>query len=154
MICISLPPLRERPEDIVTLLLHYTQYFSEQNGFSAVKLSDGALSVLSAYTWPGNIRQLRNFCENIVILKRGSEINEYDLDPIYQLNPSSLASENEHLGIASDSTLSKSENEKRLLRNALIKSNGNRTKAADLLGISRRTLHRKLIKWPELDVTF
>ena len=154
VICISLPPLRERPEDIVTLLLHYTQYFSEQNGFSAVKLSDGALSVLSAYTWPGNIRQLRNFCENIVILKRGSEINEYDLDPIYQLNPSSFAPENEHSGIASNSTLSKSENEKRLLRNALIKSNGNRTKAADLRGISRRTLHRKLIKWPELDVTF
>ena len=76
------------------------------------------------------------------------------MDPIYQLNPSSLASENEHSGIASNSTLSKSENEKRLLRNALIKSNGNRTKAADLLGISRRTLHRKLIKWPELDVTF
>ena len=49
-------------------------------------------------------------------------------------------------------SLSKEENEKRLLRNALIKSNGNRTKAAELMGISRRTLHRKLLQWPELDV--
>ncbi|MAS65173.1 MAG: transcriptional regulator [Coraliomargarita sp.] len=153
VIRISLPPLRERPEDIVTLLQHYTQYFSEQNGFSAVKLTEGALSVLCAYAWPGNIRQLRNFCENIVILKRGSEINEYDLDPIYQLNPTSLSSENQDVGVSNHSMLSKSENEKRLLRNALIKSNGNRTKAADLMGISRRTLHRKLIQWPELDVT-
>ena len=153
VIRISLPPLRERPEDIDTLLQHYTQYFSEQNGFSAVKLTEGALSVLGAYSWPGNIRQLRNFCENIVILKRGSEINEYDLDPIYQLNPSTSTSENQDLGISIHSTLSKSENEKRLLRNALIKSNGNRTKAADLMGISRRTLHRKLIQWPELDTS-
>ena len=153
VIRISLPPLRERPEDIVTLLQHYTQYFSEQNGFSAVELTEGALSVLRAYAWPGNIRQLRNFCENIVILKRGSEINEYDLDPIYQLNPTPLTSENQDVGVSNHSILSKSENEKRLLRNALIKSNGNRTKAADLMGISRRTLHRKLIQWPELDVT-
>ena len=50
------------------------------------------------------------------------------------------------------STLSKEENEKRLLRNALIKASGNRTRAAELMGISRRTLHRKLIQWPELDV--
>ena len=47
--------------------------------------------------------------------------------------------------------LSKEENEKRLLRNALVQSHGNRTKAAQLMGISRRTLHRKLVKWPELD---
>jgi DNA-binding protein Fis len=49
--------------------------------------------------------------------------------------------------------LSKAENEKRLLRNALLKANGNRTRAAELMGISRRTLHRKLIQWPELDVS-
>ena len=53
---------------------------------------------------------------------------------------------------ASIPTLSKEENEKRLLRNALIKASGNRTRAAELMGISRRTLHRKLTQWPELDV--
>jgi two-component system response regulator AtoC len=54
--------------------------------------------------------------------------------------------------LSSSPTLSKEENEKRLLRNALIKTNGNRTHAARLMGISRRTLHRKLIQWPELDI--
>ena len=50
-----------------------------------MRLTDGALEVLRAYRWPGNIRELRNFCENIVVLKRGSEVTEYDLDPKYQV---------------------------------------------------------------------
>ena len=149
VISINLPPLRERQEDLLVLLNHYINYFAEENELPPIELSDGALSVLREYNWPGNIRELRNFCENTVVLKRGSEITEYDLDPKYQ-NPE-LAESQTHL-LASSPTLSKEENEKRLLRNALIKANGNRTKAAELMGISRRTLHRKLIQWPELDV--
>jgi DNA-binding NtrC family response regulator len=83
------------------------------------------------------------------VLKRGSEVTEYDLDSKYQLvegNSPLLES------VVSSPTLSKEENEKRLLRNALIKASGNRTRAAELIGISRRTLHRKLIQWPELDI--
>ncbi|MGB0273464.1 MAG: sigma-54-dependent transcriptional regulator [Opitutales bacterium] len=153
VISIFLPPLRERPEDLLALLQHFTTRFSEENGLEPVRLTEGALNVLRAYQWPGNIRQLRNFCENIVILKRGCEVSEYDLDPMYQGN---AVAENPNLagaGFASSPTLSKAENEKRLLRNALLKANGNRTKAAELMGISRRTLHRKLIQWPELDVS-
>lgn len=153
VISIFLPPLRERPEDLLALLQHFTTRFSEENGLEPVRLTEGALNVLRAYQWPGNIRQLRNFCENIVILKRGCEVSEYDLDPMYQVN---AVAENPNLagaGFASSPTLSKAENEKRLLRNALLKANGNRTKAAELMGISRRTLHRKLIQWPELDVS-
>ena len=83
------------------------------------------------------------------MLKRGSEVTEYDLDPKYQAQEGgSPVSE----VVASSSTLSKEESEKRLLRNALIKASGNRTRAAELMGISRRTLHRKLIQWPDLDV--
>lgn len=149
VISINLPPLRERQEDLLVLLNHYINYFAEENELPPIELSDGALSVLREYNWPGNIRELRNFCENTVVLKRGSEVTEYDLDPKYQ-NPE-LAESQTHL-LASSPTLSKEENEKRLLRNALIKANGNRTKAAELMGISRRTLHRKLIQWPELDV--
>ena len=153
VISIFLPPLRERPEDLLALLQHFTTRFSEENGLEPVRLTEGALNVLRAYQWPGNIRQLRNFCENIVILKRGCEVSEYDLDPMYQVN---AVAENPNLagaGFASSPTLSKAENEKRLLRNALLKANGNRTRAAELMGISRRTLHRKLIQWPELDVS-
>jgi len=61
-----------------------------------------------------------------------------------------LSDDNEQA--VSNSTLSVEENEKRLLRNALVQANGNRTKAAELMGISRRTLHRKLERWPELDI--
>ena len=116
----------------------------------AVEISEGALKLLQAYPWPGNIRELRNFCENIVILKRGSKVNEYDLEEKYHRTASGDGAERSTPKAASPS-LSKEENEKRLLRSALIKANGNRTKAAELMGISRRTLHRKLAQWPELD---
>lgn len=148
VITIHLPPLRERREDLTLLLNHYIDSFAEENELAPIDLTEGAIKVLRDYRWPGNIRELRNFCENTVVLKRGNELTEYDLDPKYQ-NQSETSTDDEPLSISP--TLRKEENEKRLLRNALIKVNGNRTRAAELMGISRRTLHRKLIKWPELD---
>ncbi len=149
VVTIYLPALRHRQEDMIILLNHYIKEFSEENAVAPVRLTASALKVLRAYRWPGNIRELRNFCENNVVLKRGSEVTEYDLDLKYQVKAggSQLLET-----VASSSTLSKEQNEKRLLRNALIKASGNRTRAAELMGISRRTLHRKLIQWPELDV--
>jgi DNA-binding NtrC family response regulator len=149
VVTIHLPPLRERKEDLPILLNHYLDYFAEENDLPAIELSEGAIRVLKKYTWPGNIRELRNFCENTVVLKRGGEVTEYDLDAKYQQGETVDMPAQQ---LASSPTLSKEENEKRLLRNALIKANGNRTHAAELMGISRRTLHRKLIQWPELDV--
>lgn len=151
VVTIYLPPLREREDDLPLLLEHYIEHFSEENGFDPVRLTDGAIQVLKAYAWPGNIRELRNFCENVVVLKRGSEVSEYDLDSKYSGSSDELTNERP-ARLNSGSSLSKEENEKRLLRNALIKVNGNRTQAAELMGISRRTLHRKLVQWPELDV--
>jgi len=150
VITIHLPPLRERPEDLPVLLNHYIHQFAEENELPPPELTADAIRVLCAYRWPGNIRELRNFCENTVVLKRGSSVTEYDLDPKY--HDQAEASSTEPQPLASSPTLSKEANEKRLLRNALIKANGNRTHAAELMGISRRTLHRKLIQWPELDV--
>ncbi len=152
---IQLPSLRERVDDIPLLLENFLTQFAEENGFPNVSLTPKAMTVLQAYPWPGNIRELRNFCENLVVLKQGGSVNEYDLDPRF-LNPS----ESDVTGPGADSpmysppsgSLSKEENEKRLLRNALVQSRGNRTKAAQLMGISRRTLHRKILRWPELDV--
>ena len=151
---IELPPLRDRVDDIPLLLGHFLDQFAEENNLPKINLTTKALSVLQAYRWPGNIRELRNFCENLVVLKQGGEVNEYDLDPrfLHTQEPDTEGEDALTPMYASPSgLLSKEENEKRLLRNALVQSHGNRTKAAQLMGISRRTLHRKLVKWPELD---
>jgi DNA-binding NtrC family response regulator len=152
VITINLPPLRDRTDDLPVLLNHYINYFSEENGLEPIRISEGAMKILREYHWPGNIRELRNFCENNVVLKRGSELTEYDLDPKYSAKGPEVSSAQSASILPSSPTLSREDNEKRLLRSALIKANGNRTRAAELMGVSRRTLHRKLAQWPELDV--
>ena len=147
-----LPPLRERAEDIPLLLAHYLGVFAKENAVEAPVLEPGAIRTLQAYAWPGNIRELRNFCENAVVTRRGGKLTEYDLDPKYR-NAAGIPAAPAIPGAPPVNQLSVEENEKRLLREALIKARGNRTRAAELMGISRRTLHRKLAQWPELDVT-
>lgn len=149
-----MPPLRERADDIPLLLAHFIRFFSQENGVAPLTIEPGALRTLQAYGWPGNIRELRNFCENAVVLRRGGSLSEYDLEPKFrgETPTTSMA-----VGVVSSSSsagnsLSVEENEKRLLREALLKARGNRTKAAELMGVSRRTLHRKIAQWPELDV--
>jgi two-component system, NtrC family, response regulator AtoC len=161
-----MPPLRERTEDIPLLLAHFMKMFSEENGVPPLTIEPGALRTLQAYPWPGNIRELRNFCENAVVLRRGGSLTEYDLEPKFR-NTSPLVTAGQHTAApgsantpaaapavttTAPTSLSVEENEKRLLREALLKARGNRTKAAELMGVSRRTLHRKIAQWPELDV--
>jgi two-component system response regulator AtoC len=151
---IALPPLRHRVDDIPLLIDHFLTRFAEENELPDVTLTPKAMSALQAYRWPGNIRELRNFCENLVVLKQGGEVNEYDMDPrfLHPQEPESTGSDADTpMYTPPSGILSKEENEKRLLRNALVQARGNRTQAAQLLGISRRTLHRKVLKWPELD---
>jgi two-component system, NtrC family, response regulator AtoC len=145
-----MPPLRERREDIPLLLEHFIREYSRENGLPPVQLEPGAVKRLLEYRWPGNIRELRNFAENIVIMQRGSRISEFDLDPKFTRQEAALSDAG--AGEAPRPSLSVEDNEKRLLRNALVEARGNRTRAAQLLGISRRTLHRKLQQWPDLDV--
>ena len=146
---INTPPLRERPDDIPVLLEHFISVFSKENRYEAVTIEPGALRHLQTYPWPGNIRELRNFAENAVVLRRGGKLSEFDLEPKFrgEVAPPPLM-----LTATPANPYSVGDNEKRLLREALMKARGNRTKAAKLLGISRRTLHRKLAQWPELDV--
>ena len=147
VVTIELPPLSERGDDISLLLDYFLSHFSKENNFPSPQLNSETIGILNSYSWPGNIRELRNFCENLVVLNRGGVISPYDLDPRFfeQNNNQVSALPN------SPSSLSIEENEKRLLRNALLQASGNRTKAAELMGVSRRTLHRKLVRWPELD---
>jgi two-component system, NtrC family, response regulator AtoC len=171
---ITLPPLRERTDDIPLLLAHYVKHFAQENGVAALTIEPGALRYLTAYPWPGNIRELRNFAENAVVLQHGRKLTEYDLEPKFRGAVPALPLTSVGSGVvgtalgagaatggaggmapgatAPDRTLSVEENEKRLLREALIKARGNRTLAAQLMGISRRTLHRKIAEWPDLDV--
>ena len=144
---VTMPPLRERTEDLPILLNHFLGEFAEENQIDAPSFEPGAMQCLRRYSWPGNIRELRNFAENVVVLHRGSAIRDYDLESKFRGETRSIDGEEKVV-----SPLDKEENEKRLLREALADAKGNRTSAAKLLGISRRTLHRKLQQWPELDV--
>jgi DNA-binding NtrC family response regulator len=152
---ITMPPLRERAEDVPLLLDHYMKLFSEENSVPPLTIEPGAMRQLQAYAWPGNIRELRNFVENAVVLRRGGRLTEFDLEPKFRdsaapAGPAAPAAA--ALSGSMANPLSVEENEKRLLRESLMKARGNRTQAARFMGISRRTLHRKLAQWPELDV--
>ena len=146
---ITTPPLRERTDDIPVLLEHFIQVYAKENAYEPVQIEPGAMRHLQAYPWPGNIRELRNFAENAVVLRRGGKMSEFDLEPKFRgetAPPPSMVTP------TPANPFSVEDNEKRLLREALMKARGNRTRAATLLGISRRTLHRKIAQWPELDV--
>ncbi|MBE6411274.1 MAG: sigma-54-dependent Fis family transcriptional regulator [Opitutales bacterium] len=129
---IKIPPLREHPEDIKPLLESYIAYFARENEIEPVKISAEALAILEKYEWAGNIRELRNFCENIVVMNPTRTLTAENLDAKF-LSAKPRAS-----------GFSKKENELELIKKAIEAAGGNKSKAAEMLGISRRTLHRKL----------
>lgn len=138
---INIPPLREHPEDIEPLLKSYIKFYAVENETPEVELMPDALEVLRNYYWGGNIRELRNFCENIVVMSPHRKLYAKDLDAKFKSRP---APKNGEGSAAQQPSLLKSENEAELIKKALETANGNKSKAAELLGISRRTIHRKL----------
>ncbi len=152
---LRLPPLRERRDDIPLLLTHYLKKFASENNTAEAKLSSAALTTLVQYGWPGNIRELRNTCENLAVLRAGKNVEVADLDPRFTqpaISPRPVVTPTT-LGTMAPGVFDREQNEKNLLRQALASAGGNRTKAAEALGISRRTLHRKLLQWPELEAS-
>jgi len=115
-----MPPLRQRREDIPELLAHFIRLFSEENGVPPIEIEPGAMKTLQTYPWPGNVRELRNFCENAVVLRKGGKLTEFDLDPRFRGAPGSAPSAGGTADAGSASTLSVEQNEKRILREALI----------------------------------
>ena len=132
---IKVPALRDHPEDIPALLDAYLNFFAKENGLEPVKISASALKILTSYSWRGNVRELRNFCENIVVMHAGEEILPKHLDKKF-FDKQDITQQTQDL--------SAKQNELKLIEQALKSTDGNKTKAAEMLGISRRTLHRKL----------
>ena len=138
VVVITLPPLRHRQDDILLLLNHYLAVFNEENDKQIEGFTPGAYEILSAYEWPGNIRELRNLVERMVVLSRSSMLDVKDI-PVQVREEAADGGD-----VRIDAELTVDEMEKRMIIQALEKTGGNRTKAAEKLGISRRTLHRKL----------
>jgi two-component system response regulator AtoC len=137
---IHLPPLRERREDIPLLVSTFVAEFARQNGKKVAGVSADAQEALQRYDWPGNVRELRAAIEHGVALCRGERIGLRDLPPRV-LGQSAAPGE----GLsAAPAGLNLEAMEKHFIERALRLTDGNVTEAAKLLGISRRTLHRKL----------
>jgi DNA-binding NtrC family response regulator len=80
VVTIELPPLRRRVEDIPLLLAHYVKIFAQSNDLPRVEISPDVMKILTAYKWPGNIRELRNFCENAIIFYSGQVLQVENMD--------------------------------------------------------------------------
>jgi len=131
---LSVPPLRDRDEDIGLLIDHFFQHFCRQHGRLNLQLSENARSNLHTYAWPGNVRQLRNVIDSAVVMADDPMIREDDLGL-------------RDAGVSRLDTLRIDEWEKRLIRQALQKSGGSVPTAAKLLGISRATAYRKITEY-------
>ncbi len=148
VITIVLPPLRERLSDVPLLCSHFLSEFNRKNGKAIEGLTPDTLNFLSSYTWPGNVRELRNTIEKMVVLARGDRLTARDVPP--NIRDGARASPPPRNGgdaFAAAAGTSMVEVEKQLILAALRRHDDNRTKAAQELGISRRTLHRKLQEW-------
>jgi two-component system response regulator HydG len=134
VITIAVPPLRERDEDILFLARHFAERFAREYDRPVPEFADDALSVLTGYSWPGNVRELENLVHRLVVMQEDSRIGVPDLPA--------------HMRFAvqqpPDLTRTLAEVEADYIRNVLASVDGNKTRAAETLGIDRKTLRSKL----------
>jgi DNA-binding NtrC family response regulator len=136
---IDLPPLRERKEDLPLLVQSFLNEFNRRDGKSIKAVDQEAMRILEAYDWPGNIRELRNVIERATILASSDFIEAVHLPPKLVSTDANMAST---LTLAPGTTVE--EAEKRLIFLTLEHTHNNKTRAAEILGISLKTLHNKL----------
>jgi DNA-binding NtrC family response regulator len=134
VLTIGIPPLRNRDDDILLLTHHFAEQFADEFGKTCPRFSDKALTLLSNYYWPGNVRELENVIQRIVVMTEGDVIEVTDLPSLMRF--SALR------GTRLDRTLADVEAE--YIRNVLASAGGNKTRAAEILGIDRKTLREKL----------
>lgn len=145
VVMLTVPPLKERKDDIPQLVEHFVARFAEKNRRTVERVTPECMELLCTYPWPGNVRELENAIERGVILMRGDELTEKSLplpiqkqrttdteDAVFENRPSSL-----------------SEVEKIMILQTLEETGGNKSEAARRLGITRKTLQNKLHKYDE-----
>ena len=139
VVAIHMPTLSERREDIPLMVDAFIKEFAAETGKHIEGISDEALNILCAYEWRGNVRELRNCIERMVVMSREKilQVNSIPAHVIESANPGFSVSK------FNPQTLNLEENEKAIMIKALEQTSGNKSKAAELLGISRRTMHRK-----------
>lgn len=135
---IYLPPLRERKEDIPLLLEHFLNIFNLRANKNIVEITKDAQELLISYDWPGNIRELENVVERMVVLAKSDKIDVSDI-------PDNIIKAREkRLSFKESVYQAKAKLERELLSKVLQEVDGNRTKAAKILGVDRKTLHKKI----------
>ncbi len=138
VITINLPPLRNRVEDIPLLAASFLKEFGEQNGKPGLRLSSKTLTLLQEFDWPGNVRQLRNVIEGLVVMTNTKEIAPRHLPEQIRKGAPSRGTIPVRVGA------SLSEIEREAIRATLVHNHGNRAQTARQLGIGRKTLYRKM----------
>ena len=134
VVSIKVPPLRERPEDIALLISHFAAKFADELGKATPAFSDETLQVLMNYSWPGNIRELENLIQRLVIMMDDKTIEVPDLPSIMRFSAMSVSVPFRSLA----------EEEAAYVRMVLASVGGNKSRAAEILHIDRKTLREKL----------
>jgi DNA-binding NtrC family response regulator len=142
VIMIHIPPLRDRSEDVPLLVDHFLRKHEKNYKKAVTGMETDAMDALMKYSWPGNVRELENLVEMLLAYGRSQVVRLSDLpERILQV------SAEQKLGSLSDEVYTLKEAEKQLVINALTKSKGNKSLAAQMLGISRKSLYKKLIDY-------
>ncbi|MBC6713476.1 sigma-54 dependent transcriptional regulator [Treponema sp. Marseille-Q3903] len=137
VIRIEMPSLRERKDDIPLLMHSFLRRFNIENEKNITGFDNRSKSAMIKYNWPGNIRELKNCVESAVVMCTGTQIKIEDL-------PNSVRAKSEEHTIQIPVGITMDEAEKIIIQENLAANNGNKSKTADMLGIGRKTLHRKL----------
>lgn len=143
VVSLEIPPLRERGGDVQLLVSHFIERFSKTHGLPRISFSKAAMRRLMDYPWPGNVRELRNVCERLCILLAGCVIEENNL-PAEIICRMPARKPSVALPV---SGVNLSQVERDLIRQALERTNGNRTRSAKLLSISRDALSYRMQKY-------
>ena len=141
-VSVSIPPLRERPEDIPLLADYFLKEAVAETGSKVTGITDAVMNVLISFDWPGNIRQLRNAIRTMVVLCDHEKIDIRDLPP--EIHHVRRLPGQTRVAASDFGGLSLNEIEKQAIIDTLAKTGNNRQLAAKLLGIGERTLYRKI----------